>query len=220
MKDLTLTEFLERLASADPTPGGGAASAIAAAAAASLLSMVARLSSGKGGDDTLLARLVALGDTERAAMVELANRDAVAFETVMQAMRLPKGTDVERERRQAAIQQALRGASDVPLEVASRGVTLLEASTALAGAGSLSAVSDVAVAALLAHAAVHGALFNVRINLRSIKDASYSARTAERARALGQRADVLRDEALATVGRRLAPRPVNQVQGTPGPGQA
>lgn len=203
MKDLTLAQFLERLASSDPTPGGGTASAIAAAAAAGLLAMVARLSMGKGGDDAALARTLALGDAERAALLDLAGRDADAFEAVMQAMRLPKGTDEEKERRRSAIQKALRGASDVPLEVASRGVALLEASTDLARTGSLSAISDAGVAVLLAHAAVQGALFNVRINLRSIKDQAYNAPAAERARALGQRADVLRDEALAAVNKRL-----------------
>lgn len=203
MKDLTLTQFLDRLASSDPTPGGGTVSAIAGAAAAGLLAMVARLSTGKAGDDAALGRTLALGDAERAALLDLAGRDAGAFEAVMQAMRLPKGTDDEKERRRSAIQKALRGASDVPLEVASRGVALLEASADLARTGSLSAVSDVGVAALLAHAAVQGALLNVRINLRSIKDQSYNVQAAERVRALGQRADVLRDEALAEVNKRL-----------------
>lgn len=203
MKDLTLAQFLERLASSDPTPGGGAVSAIAGAAAGGLLAMVARLSTGKGGDDAALGRTLALGDAGRAALLDLAGRDAGAFETVMEAMRLPKGTDEEKERRRAAIQKALRGASDVPLEVASRSVALLEASTDLARTGSLNAISDVGVAVLLAHAAVQGALLNVRINLRSIKDQAYTSQAAERARALGQRADVLRDEALAAVSKRL-----------------
>ncbi len=203
MKNLTLTQFLDRLASSDPTPGGGTVSAIAGAAAAGLLAMVARLSTGKAGDDAALGRTLALGDAERAALLDLAGRDAGAFEAVMQAMRLPKGTDEEKERRRSALQNALRGASDVPLEVASRGVALLEASADLARTGSLSAISDVGVAVLLAHAAVHGALLNVRINLRSLKDQSYNAQAAERVRALGQRADVLRDEALAEVNKRL-----------------
>ncbi len=203
MKDLTLAQFLERLASSDPTPGGGTVSAIAGAAAAGLLAMVARLSTGKGGDDAALGRTLALGDTGRAALLDLAGRDAEAFEAVMQAMRLPKGTDEEKDRRRSAIQKALRGASDVPLEVASRSVALLEASTDLARTGSLNAISDVGVAVLLAHAAVEGALLNVRMNLRSIKDQAYTAQAAERVRALGQRADVLRDEALAAVDKRL-----------------
>lgn len=203
MKDLTLAQFLERLASSDPTPGGGTVSAIAGAAAAGLLAMVARLSTGKGGDDAALGRTLALGDAGRAALLDLAGRDAEAFEAVMQAMRLPKGTDEEKDRRRSAIQKALRGASDVPLEVASRSVALLEASTDLARTGSLNAISDVGVAVLLAHAAVEGALLNVRMNLRSIKDQAYTAQAAERVRALGQRADVLRDEALAAVDKRL-----------------
>lgn len=203
MNDQPLEEFLERLASADPTPGGGTASAVAGAVAAGLVAMVARLSAGKGADDAALARAVEAADAHRRAFLDLAARDAEAFDGVMRAMRLPRGSDEEKRRRQAALQAALRGATDVPLEVASRGVEVLERAAEIAKSGNPNAVSDAGVAALLAHAAVHGALLNVQINAKAIKDAPYRAGAGERARELAQRADVLRDEAVATVGRRL-----------------
>ncbi len=207
MKDLTLVQFLDRLASSDPTPGGGAAAAVAGAAAAGLLAMVARLSTGKGGDDAGWARVVALADTDRAAMLDLATKDAQAFDAVMHAMQLPRGTEEAKQRRQAALQHALKGAADVPLDVASRGVMLLERSTELTRTGNANVISDVGAAVLLAHAAVHGALLNVRINLRSIKDTAYRAQATERVRTLGQRADIVRDEALVEIDRRLSARP-------------
>jgi len=203
MKELSLGQFLDRLASSDPTPGGGTASAIAGALAAGLLAMVSRLSAGKGGDDAAFQRTLAAAEEQRRALLDLAAKDAEAFDAVMRAMRFPKGTTEEKQRRFAAIQDALTQAADVPLEVASRAVSLLEVASSLAGTGNPNVISDVGVAALLAHASVQGALLNVRINLQAIKDPSYRTHTAERVRAAGLRADVLRDEALAAVNTRL-----------------
>ncbi len=203
VKDLPLAQFLDRLASSDPTPGGGTASAIAGAVAAGLIAMVSRLSTGKGGDDTAFERMLASAEEERRALLDLATQDAEAFNAVMRAMRLPKGTAEEKQRRLGAIQDALVHAADVPLDVALRAVRLLEVSGDLAGRGNPNAISDVGVAALLAHSAVQGALLNVRINLQAINDPAYKTRAAERVRTLGLRAEVLRDEALVAVDKRL-----------------
>jgi len=203
VKELSLGQFLDRLASSDPTPGGGTASAVAGALAAGLLVMVSKLSARKGGDNAAFQRTLAAAEEQRGALLDLAAKDAEAFDGVMRAMRLPKGTTEEKQRRLAVIQDALIQAANVPLDVASRAVSLLEVASSLAGTGNPNAISDVGVAALLAHASVHGALLNVRINLQAIKDASYRTQTAESARAAGLRADVLRDEALAAVNTRL-----------------
>ena len=203
MKELPLAQFLDRLASSDPTPGGGTASAVAGAMAAGLLAMMSRLSAGKGGDDAPFQQALAAAEEQRRALLDLAVQDAQAFDAVMRARRLPKETSADKQRRQAAIQEALTAASDVPLDVASRAASLLEIATSLAGTGNPNAISDVGVAALLAHAAVHGALLNVRINLQAIKDPATRTSRAERADALGLRADALRDGALAAVNRRL-----------------
>ncbi len=203
-----MREFLDRLASADPTPGGGTAAAVAGAAAAALLGMVARLSIGKGGDDAAFGQAAASADAERDALLDLAERDAEAFDAVIRAMRLPRGDPQERARRQEEIQRALREAADVPLEVATRCASLLDLAAGLARTGAPAATSDVGVAVLLAYAAATGALFNVRTNLASLRDPAYVAQTAEQVRALLQRAEVVRDEALAAVEQRLGPVPV------------
>ncbi len=203
MKDLSVAQFLDRLASSDPTPGGGSVAALAGAAAAGLIAMVSRLSVGKGGDDAALERTLAAAEKERHDMLELASRDADAFDAVMRAMRLPKQSEEEKRRRQSVLQDALKGAAGVPLEVASRSVTLLEASGDLARAGNPNVISDVGVAVLLAFASAQGALLNVRINLQAIKDQAFRTETSARVRTLTQRAEVLRDEALAAVDQRL-----------------
>lgn len=203
MKDLTLAQYLDRLASSDPTPGGGAAAALAGASAASLVAMVCRLSSGKGGEDAMLARTLAAAEAERHALLDLAGTDAEAFDAVMQAMRLPTGTAEAKQRRQSAMRDALRHATEVPLDVAARAVTVLEAATELAGVAHRNVVSDAGVAALLAASAAQGALLNARINLQVMSEESYKHRAADQVRTLGLRADVLRDEALAAINKRL-----------------
>lgn len=204
MRDEALGKFLDRLASADPTPGGGSASALAGAMAAGLLAMVSRLSMGKGESEAGFEQTLSAMESARAGLMDLAVRDAEAFEAVIRAMRLPKTTEEEKRQRQGAIQDALRTAAEVPLEVARHALVVLAAAPALARAGNPNAISDAGVGALLAHAAVHGSLLNVRINLKSIKDEAYRAAAAETARDLEARSDGLRDAALGVVRDRLS----------------
>lgn len=203
MKELTVAQFLDRLASTDPAPGGGSAAALAGAMAAGLVAMVARLSKGKGGDDAAFERTAQEADRARGWLTDLAGEDARAFEAVMRAMRLPRGSDEEKRVRQAAIQQALRGAAEVPLRVMRRTVDVLKLLPELAGQGNPHAVSDAAVGTLLAYAAAHGALHNVRINLASISDDAYVATLRAEAEALGEDAAALRDRAMAAVRERV-----------------
>ena len=202
MIDEPLRRFLERLASADPTPGGGSVSALAAALAAGLLAMVSRLSTRKG-DDPIFAQTLSTVEAARTALMDLLVRDAEAFDAVMHAMRLPRATEEEKQRRQHAIQVALRGAVEVPLAVAAHALAVLEAAPVMARMGNPNAISDVGVGTLLAHAALHGALLNVRINLKSIKDEPYRAATTARMGTLAERSDELRGMALAAVDGRL-----------------
>lgn len=203
MKDLTLGNFLERLASVDPTPGGGSASALAGAMAAALVAMVARLSQGKGGDDEALARTIHWAERARETLTALVEQDAQAFDGVMQTMRMPRGTELEKRARTEATQQALRAATDVPLQVMRTVRDVLRETPALARSGNLNAVSDVAVAVLLGYAAIHGALHNVRINLASIKDEEYVTATRAESDSLGANAAELRDQAMAAVRERM-----------------
>jgi formiminotetrahydrofolate cyclodeaminase len=203
MIDASVRAFIERLASAAPTPGGGSAAALAGALAAGLTAMVARLSMGRGGDDELLDQSVRTAEQAAATLVALVDRDAEAFDRVISAMRLPRGADQEKKDRRAAVQDGLQNAAAIPLATAEQAVLVLALTPDLARTGNPNAVSDVGVAALLAHAAVRGALLNVAMNLKSITDATYREATAARADELRQRADELRDAAMDLVGANL-----------------
>ena len=198
-----LSRFLDRVASAEPTPGGGSASAVTGAMAAALLAMVSRVTKVKEGGVSIetVARKM---DQDRTTLLDLAAKDAQAFDDVMRALRLPKETDAQRRERQQTIQRALIEAAAVPLAVAAHATDVLKSAALVAREGNVNAISDAGVAALLAHAAVHGAILNVRINLSSIKDHGYVQATEARAQELVMASDRLRDEVMGIVGSRLA----------------
>lgn len=202
MKALTLEQFLDRLASADPTPGGGSAAALAGATAAALVAMVARISQGKGPADALAA-MVERAERSRSALTALIADDALAFEAVRAAWRLPRDSEEAQAARRAAVQEALRGATEVPLRVAREALAALELTPELARTGTASALSDVAAAALLGYAAVNGALYNARINLKGITDQAYVAETAAEVDRLNRGSAASRDAAMAAVRERL-----------------
>lgn len=203
MRYLSLDEFAAQLASADPTPGGGSASAVAGAFGAALVGMLARLSIGRGGDDALFTQTAEAMDAARTTLLDLAAEDARAYDAVIAAMRMPRGSDEEKRLRTQAIQFAMRGAAEVPLDVAARVRAVLEAAREVLPTANPNAVSDGAVAVLLSYAAAHGAIANVRINLASIKDEEYGREIVTQVDEIGERTGVLRDEGLAIVRERL-----------------
>ena len=171
--DMTLGDFQDALASSDPTPGGGTAAAVALGQATALTRMVAQLTLGKekwqegwiGAE-----KAEAICDKTYSRSGELAQLDSDAFDQVMAAFRLPKSNDEEIQIRRNSIRQATLKASEIPYETVVLGMELLSCQEALAVHGNGNAVSDVGVAALLASAAVKGALFNVEINLQSLPE--------------------------------------------------
>ena len=174
--DLPIKIFLEKVASGDPVPGGGSVSALCGALAGALSEMVARLTRGKTHDEALdskMSKTIEIASHMRAKLEENIDRDSDAYAAVMKAYRMAKDTDDEKLSRQHAIQEALKEAVRVPLSVADMGTSLLDLSEWLAKEGNQNAITDAAVAALIARSAVIGAVYNVRINLFSIKDATF-----------------------------------------------
>ena len=170
--------FLDAVAAPAATPGGGSVSAFAAATAASLGQMVAGLSRKKKSQAAHVDKLSAELDALRRAVDQLAeaiDRDAASYEAVMAAFKLPQGNPDEAQRREAAIQAATRGASEVPLEVAERAVALLERLGQLNAIAAASMKSDLEVARFMAAAGARGALANVEINLDGITDSAFVA---------------------------------------------
>ncbi len=182
--------FLDAVARPTVTPGGGSVAALAGALSASLGEMVAGLSRGKKSLAVHAASLTKAADEFRAAsrtLAEAIDRDAVSFESVMAAYKLPRETPEEIGRRDNAVQQALVMAIEVPLEVARNAATVFETLGQLESIASPSMLSDVRVGRLMAAAAVRGALENVAINLESVTDVAFAARVGSEAQSLKSR---------------------------------
>jgi len=173
---LTVQDFVYELASASPTPGGGSASALAGAMAAAMVEMACNLTVGRekfrnveGELQTVLARATELHHQMLAAVDE----DTEAYNAVSQAYKLPKDTDEQKAARSAAIQQALRQASEVPLRVAQAAAETAQLAVLAQEKANPNVASDARVARLLAEAARDGAIANVEINISSITDGKY-----------------------------------------------
>jgi glutamate formiminotransferase/formiminotetrahydrofolate cyclodeaminase len=165
---MTVDALTERLASSDPVPGGGSAAALAGAMAAALVAMVAELTSGRSeyaAHEAAINELRVSALARRALLLELAEEDAVAYDAVVRARRLPKDSESEREVRADALRSAMLDAARVPLRTAVVAAEVLELAERIAPIGNRNAVSDAGVAAQLSAAALRGALLNVRINL-------------------------------------------------------
>jgi len=201
LRDLSIADLLAAFSSPAPTPGGGSASALASAVGASLLLMVAALPKTRSGSDEDRAALTAASATLLALRNQLAaavDEDAAAYDRVVAAYKLPKGAAGEQAVRKAAVQEALRAATDAPLGVMKHSARALEAAEVVAAHGYTSAASDVGVAIALLTAGAAGARLNVDVNLRSIPDEAYRSAVAaeareliDRAHAIGRRAEEL-----------------------------
>jgi glutamate formiminotransferase/formiminotetrahydrofolate cyclodeaminase len=187
----TPTAFLEALAADTPAPGGGSASAYSGAAAAALVAMVARLTIGRkkyAEVETLMQEVLRRADALRLELTDAIQADSAAFEAVMAAYKLPKGTPEADQARQEAIQAALLGASLAPLGVARAAVEVMGLAAHVVEHGNLNAISDGATGAAQARAALTGAGYNVRINAISLKDQAEVQRLMESLNDLEQQA--------------------------------
>jgi methenyltetrahydrofolate cyclohydrolase len=192
LTDRPFRELLAEFASTAPTPGGGSAAALAASVAFALLTMVSRMPRTRTGTDEERATLDRVSEEvqrlgEHAA--QLVEDDAASYEAVVAAYRLPKATEEEKAARRNAVEAALRGAAEVPLDVIRAAQAGLVNAIDVATCGNPAAASDVAVAVELLMAATRSAALNVRVNLKSIREVGYVE---------GAGAEVERVEASAT----------------------
>jgi glutamate formiminotransferase/formiminotetrahydrofolate cyclodeaminase len=179
--------FLDAVAQPTATPGGGSVAALAGSLGASLGQMVAGLSRKKKSQAAHVDKLseaVAEFQAVALTLAEAIDRDAASFESVMAAYKMPQGSLEEQSRRETAIQQALHGAAQVPLEVARQSADIFERLGQLESISSPSMLSDIRVGRLMAAAGVRGALENVAINLESIADGTFNKRMRSEAAAL------------------------------------
>jgi formiminotetrahydrofolate cyclodeaminase len=193
----TLTEFLDALASSAPAPGGGSVSALSGALGAALVSMVCNLTLGKKKyadvqDD--IAALVEKSEALRHELADLLEADVKAYTGVSQAYKLPKDTPDEQATRSEAIQEALKKATVVPMQIAEACVKVLDLCTPAAEKGNVYAVSDAGVAALMAEAALRSAALNVMININAIKDQEFARKMGDELVALLDGKPALKDQ--------------------------
>jgi formiminotetrahydrofolate cyclodeaminase len=173
LTSLRVEDFLTRLAGGQPTPGGGSAAALVGAMAGALACMVAHPTIGRKRYAANREEMLAVRDrasTLRNRLTTLVDEDTLAYQEVINAYLMSRSTETENNLRTAAIQQALRYATELSLEAAGACAELIELAATAACLGNRNAASDAAVAALLAQAGMRGAVLNVRANLSGLSD--------------------------------------------------
>lgn len=190
IKEQSIEEFLELLSSKQPVPGGGGASALAGGLASALGLMVGNLTVGKKKyadvEEEVQDMMRRLEQLQK-DMVCLADRDAEVFAPLAAAYGLPSGTEEEKAHKEEVMEKHLLAASMVPMEIMEKAYEMLELLDGLEQKGSVMAVSDVGVAVQFARTALTGAVMNVYINTKSMKN-------ADKAMELNQRADELMEK--------------------------
>jgi glutamate formiminotransferase/formiminotetrahydrofolate cyclodeaminase len=180
---MNLREFCNETLSDSPAPGGGSVAALMGALGASLGGMVANLSAGKRGwDDKLefFSNWAVKAQKLKDELLFLVDEDTNAFNKVMDAFGLAKGSDEEKKARAAAIESATKYAAEIPLKVMETSAKSYELLAEMAEKGNPASVSDVGVGALATRACVEGAALNVRINLGQLKDEKVKADLSNR----------------------------------------
>lgn len=175
LASLSLREFVDELSSDSPAPGGGSVSALAASMAAGLAAMVAVLSHTKKGFESkhdALDRIAVRGQQLKDQLLAAVDADTAAFDALLDAMRMPKGTDEEKAARDAALADATVGAAEVPLGVLETCPEVIELCREIASIGLQASLSDAGVGAQMGRAAAAGAYQNVCINLAGLSDAA------------------------------------------------
>ena len=200
--DDKITEYLAKAAAGTAVPGGGSVAALNGALAAGLTEMVANLTVGKKGYEAVEEDMKALADKAsqlRNKLTAAIDQDADAYTEVMAAYKLPKTTDEETSLRKQKIQDAIKHAALVPLEVARDALAVIDLAGSAIRKGNKNAASDGAVAAMNARTAALAAIYNVRINLSSIKDDAFVEKLAQEAEELQTQVVKRENEALSHV---------------------
>jgi formiminotetrahydrofolate cyclodeaminase len=201
--DKPVKDYLELLSSGSPTPGGGSVAALASSLGVSLGMMVYNLTVGKKFyDDYDEATKYMINYTYdeccdlKMRLMELVDEDTKAYDAVMNSLKLPKGTDEEKEIRSRTLQQSYIKAMEIPLETARLSLDILEDLDRLKDFVNPNAISDIGVGVLLAHSGLVGSIYNVKINLNYIKDKDLVDKTDGEIDRLIKSADLLKDKIL------------------------
>ncbi|MCL2766990.1 MAG: cyclodeaminase/cyclohydrolase family protein [Peptococcaceae bacterium] len=203
----SLRRALDLAASDAPAPGGGSVSALAACFGLSMTAMVGNLTVGKkkylaveAEVKELLVEVKKLSEQ----MEGLVQEDMDVFNRFMFALGLPKNTAEEQGRRSIAMEEALRFATETPLEIARVCLSGLSLTLGMAKIGNQTAISDAGVAALILEASLNGALLNVEANINMLKDQTYAVKAKEESGTLSVKGLELKEEILRVVRQKIA----------------
>lgn len=200
--NMTLKEFANETASESPAPGGGSIAAYVASLGMALGTMVANLSAGKRGWEDrkdFFSEWAINGQELKKSLIAAVDEDTRAFNRIMEAFGLPKGTDEEKKARTQAIEDATKYACDVPykvMELAYSGLVLLEQ---MIEKGNPNSITDAGVGVLCVKTAVRGAYFNVLVNAQGLKDRAFADDIKNRAQLLLATNHTKADELIAKV---------------------
>jgi len=204
--NLNLKDFAAETASESIAPGGGSISAYMGSLGVALGTMVANLSSHKRGWDHRCGEFSDWAEKGQSLLAELnflVDEDTNAFNKIIDAVRLPKGTAEEKAARKAAMDDATRYAIEVPLRVMRTAAEAFPLLRAMAEVGNPNSVSDAGVGALAVRAAVRGAGLNVRINTSGFEDTAFVEKALAEAAQLTQHAEAQENEILALVEEKM-----------------
>ncbi len=206
----SLRQYIADVASNEPTPGGGSVSALVGSLGGALTNMVSNLSVGKKAYEELsdeIKNQMAASNKEVEEIVEVLNNivdeDTKAFDKVMVAFKLPKETDEEKLARTNAIQEGYKIALEVPLRCAEKCLRVLTLQSVFARYGNVNAITDIGVGTLLAYSGLEGALFNVTINLGSIKNEEYKKEISAKVDSILSEGKKLKEQIIEVVYERL-----------------
>jgi glutamate formiminotransferase / formiminotetrahydrofolate cyclodeaminase len=203
---MTVEGFADETASESPAPGGGSVSAMVGALGVSLGTMVANLSSHKAGWDERWKEFsdwAEKGQKIKEELLFLVDEDTRAFNRIMDAFGLPKGTDEEKKARKAAIQEASKYAIKVPFRVMEKSLESMEVMEAMAKIGMEASASDVGVGALCVRTAVMGAYLNVKINAAGLEDKVFAEEYVKKGEKVVEEANQKEGEILAIIDRKI-----------------
>lgn len=206
-KEKTIEQFLEELSSKSPTPGGGGASGLVGAIGCALGLMVGNLTVGKKKykdvEEEIVEVMKELEELKESLLVSI-DDDAESFKPLAEAYRLPKGTEEEKKHKEFVMESCLLDASLVPLQIMDLSYKCMKLFSVLNEKGSVMAVSDVGVGIGCLRTALTGAIMNVYINTKSMKNREMAEKMNKRAEKLlleGQRlADSITNEICVKLG--------------------
>lgn len=213
LRKMTIIEFADELGSDSPAPGGGSVSALAGSMGAALAAMISNISTNKfsfrkADEEELADRETLLNVAYEAqeikeSLLKLIDKDTQAFDKVMAAMGMPKGTEEEKKARKEAMEKANKEATMVPYETAEKAYSSLDHAKIVAEKGNPASISDIGVGVLMIRSAVEGALMNVRINLSGIKDEEFKTEMKEKTKSLLEKTKAKAAEILEIVESKL-----------------